>query len=97
MYFSDIQDFTSISEKLTAEDLVDHLEDYLTAMSEQISRDHGTIDKYIGDAVMAFWGALSQTRIMQSMHVELLWQTNTIYKNFAKSGETKASQNYGPA
>ena len=57
VYFSDIQDFTSISEKLTAEDLVDHLEDYLTAMSEQISRDHGTIDKYIGDAVMAFWGA----------------------------------------
>ncbi|MDA7976197.1 MAG: hypothetical protein MPJ27_08545, partial [Pirellulales bacterium] len=57
VYFSDIQDFTSISEKLTAEDLVDHLEDYLTAMSKQISRDHGTIDKYIGDAVMAFWGA----------------------------------------
>lgn len=57
VYFSDIQDFTSISEKLAAEDLVDHLEDYLTAMSEQISRDHGTIDKYIGDAVMAFWGA----------------------------------------
>jgi len=57
VYFSDIQDFTSISEKLTAEDLVDHLEDYLTAMSEQISQDHGTIDKYIGDAVMAFWGA----------------------------------------
>ena len=57
VYFSDIQDFTSISEKLAAEDLVDHLEDYLTAMSEQISQDHGTIDKYIGDAVMAFWGA----------------------------------------
>ena len=57
VYFSDIQDFTSIAEKLSAEDLVDHLEDYLTAMSEQITHDHGTIDKYIGDAVMAFWGA----------------------------------------
>lgn len=57
VYFSDIQDFTSIAEKLSAEDLVDHLEDYLTAMSEQITQDHGTIDKYIGDAVMAFWGA----------------------------------------
>ena len=57
VYFSDIQDFTSIAEKLSAEDLVDHLEDYLTAMSEQIAHDHGTIDKYIGDAVMAFWGA----------------------------------------
>lgn len=57
VYFSDIQDFTSISERLSAEDLVDHLEDYLTAMSEQITQEQGTIDKYIGDAIMAFWGA----------------------------------------
>ena len=57
VYFSDIQDFASISERLSAEDLVDHLEDYLTAMSEQITQERGTIDKYIGDAIMAFWGA----------------------------------------
>ena len=97
VYFSDIQDFTSISEKLAAEDLVDHLEDYLTAMSEQISRDHGTIDKYIGDAVMAFWGAPipNKNHAIDACRAALANQHNL--QELCKSGETKASQNYGPA
>lgn len=55
--FSDIANFTSISEKLTPEELVDNLEEYLSVLSEQILEDGGTVDKYIGDAIMAFWGA----------------------------------------
>jgi adenylate cyclase len=55
--FSDVRDFTSISEGLTAEGLKDMMNAYLTAMTEVIQEHRGTIDKYIGDAIMAFWGA----------------------------------------
>ena len=55
--FSDVRDFTSISEGLTAESLKDLMNAYLTAMTEVIQEKRGTIDKYIGDLVMAFWGA----------------------------------------
>ena len=55
--FSDVRDFTSISEGLTPEGLKDMMNAYLTAMTEVIQEKRGTIDKYIGDAIMAFWGA----------------------------------------
>jgi len=55
--FSDVRDFTSISEGLTPEGLKDLMNIYLTAMTEVIQEKRGTIDKYIGDLVMAFWGA----------------------------------------
>lgn len=55
--FTDVADFTRISENLPAEYLALHLADYFQAMSEQVVSHQGTIDKYIGDAVMAFWGA----------------------------------------
>jgi adenylate cyclase len=57
VFFSDVRDFTSISEGLTAEGLRDLMNMYLTAMTEVIQERRGTIDKYIGDAIMAFWGA----------------------------------------
>lgn len=55
--FVDIRDFTSISEKMSPKALREYLNVYLTAMSASIRNNHGTLDKYIGDAVMAFWGA----------------------------------------
>lgn len=55
--FADIRDFTSISEGLSAADLVQMLNSYLTPMTEAIFKHHGTIDKYVGDMIMAFWGA----------------------------------------
>jgi adenylate cyclase len=55
--FSDVRDFTSISEGLTPESLKDLMNTYLTEMTEVIQQKRGTIDKYIGDAIMAFWGA----------------------------------------
>ncbi len=55
--FTDLRDFTTISESLDPEALVHLMTDYLTAMSEVIFRHEGTIDKYMGDAIMAFWNA----------------------------------------
>ncbi|TCJ15059.1 adenylate/guanylate cyclase domain-containing protein [Parasulfuritortus cantonensis] len=55
--FSDIVGFTSISEKLEASQLADMLNAYLSHMTKLVQESRGTIDKYIGDAIMAFWGA----------------------------------------
>ncbi|TLM66793.1 MAG: adenylate/guanylate cyclase domain-containing protein [Deltaproteobacteria bacterium] len=55
--FSDIRGFTTISEQMTALQLGRFMNRYLTAMSREILAEHGTVDKFIGDAIMAIWGA----------------------------------------
>jgi adenylate cyclase len=55
--FMDVRDFTPISEGLTAVELVDFMNSLLSALSEAIQSELGTIDKYIGDSIMAFWNA----------------------------------------
>lgn len=57
LLFSDIENFTGISEKTKPEDLVNRLYDYFSLFAHTISGNRGTIDKYIGDSIMAFWGA----------------------------------------
>jgi adenylate cyclase len=60
--FSDIVGFTSISESLEPKELAAFINEYLTSMSLVIRNHHGTLDKYIGDAIMAFWGAPVEDR-----------------------------------
>jgi len=60
--FSDVRGFTTISEKLDAQELAELLNEYLTDMTQIVFRFDGTLDKYIGDAVMAFWGAPFEDR-----------------------------------
>lgn len=55
--FSDVRDFTSISEKLNSQELCQLINEILTPVTKIIHDHSGTIDKYIGDAVMSFWGA----------------------------------------
>ncbi len=57
IFFSDIRGFTPIAEQLNPEDLVRLLNEYLTEMTTIIRKDQGLVDKYMGDAIMAFWGA----------------------------------------
>nr|BFD31292.1 hypothetical protein GTC16762_09100 [Pigmentibacter ruber] len=57
VFFSDVADFTSISETLTPNELTAQLSEYFNIISNTIIKYNGTVDKYIGDAVMAFWGA----------------------------------------
>jgi len=55
--FADIRNFTTVSEALTATELKTLLNDFFTPVTETIFEHNGTIDKYVGDLVMAFWGA----------------------------------------
>ena len=56
-FFTDIQSFSSFSEKLSAEEVVELLNEYLTEMTDILLEHKGTLDKYIGDAIVAFYGA----------------------------------------
>jgi len=55
--FADIKGFTTLSESLNADQVAQMLNEFLTTMTEVIHNKRGTIDKYMGDAIMAFWGA----------------------------------------
>ncbi|MCT7580611.1 CHASE2 domain-containing protein [Aliarcobacter butzleri] len=86
IFFSDIRGFTNISEKLDAKDLISFLNRYMQPMSEIIIKYQGTIDKFIGDAIMAYWNApidiknhcdlalkasLEQLEVLEKLNVEL--------------------------
>jgi adenylate cyclase len=91
IFFSDIANFTSISEKLSIEELVEHLRIYFANVSKTILDNKGTIDKYIGDSVMAFWGAPVQS----SNHAEMACRSavniqailHTIFRKWANTGK----------
>ena len=65
--FSDVRGFTTLSEKTPVDRLVATLNEFLNAMVQVIFRHHGTLDKFVGDCVMAFWGA----PVRQENHAEL--------------------------
>ncbi|BDV34013.1 CHASE2 domain-containing protein [Methylocystis iwaonis] len=55
--FSDLRDFSGISEGMSARELTQFMNDYLTPMTDAILECEGTVDKYMGDAILAFWNA----------------------------------------
>ena len=82
--FSDIRGFTGIAEKMPPENLVRFLNEYLSAMTKIILDYEGTVDKYMGDAIMAFYGApleqadhavrACQTAVEMITRLQELWQ-----------------------
>jgi adenylate cyclase len=93
--FCDIRGFTSLSEKLNAESLTHFMNSFLSPMTEIITERKGTIDKYIGDCIMAFWNAplddpdhvTNAVQAVQAMRRKLaelnrLWQTEAAYQVF---------------
>jgi adenylate cyclase len=83
LFFSDIVSFTSISESMGAEKLALHLSEYLNELSHIIMETGGTIDKYIGDAIMAFWGAPinDQNHAFHACHTALMCQKRLVELN----------------
>src|SRR6516162_2443695 len=55
--FADLQDFSTLAEQMAPNDLLSQLSVYFEAVSQAIAEEHGTVDKFIGDGIMAFWGA----------------------------------------
>lgn len=80
--FSDIAGFTSMSESLPPDEVEHILNEYLTAMSEIVFDNEGTLDKYIGDAVMAVWGNVGpnnpQTDAYKAVNTALQMQSRLI-------------------
>jgi adenylate cyclase len=67
VFFSDIRSFTTLSESMSPQELVALLNQYLTSMTDCMMDYTGTLDKYIGDAIMGFWGA----PLAQAEHAKL--------------------------
>ncbi|MCB1175716.1 MAG: HAMP domain-containing protein [Leptospiraceae bacterium] len=61
VFFSDLRGFTAMSEKMTPEEVVSYLNEYFEGMIDAVIETHGIVDKFIGDAVMAHWGAFGST------------------------------------
>ncbi|GHV06521.1 adenylate/guanylate cyclase domain-containing protein [Spirochaetia bacterium] len=59
--FTDIRSFTSMSEKMESVEVLDFLNDYMTRMVSCVNKTKGTVDKFMGDGIMAHWGAVSTT------------------------------------
>jgi adenylate cyclase len=55
--FADLKDFSTLAEQMAPDDLLNQLSVYFEVVSQAIAEEHGTVDKFIGDGIMAFWGA----------------------------------------
>jgi len=90
IFFSDIRGFTSISERLEPEELVHLLNEYLSEMTSIVIDNQGLVDKYMGDAIMAFWGApLDQPNHAEmacSSSLEMIGKLRELQKKWEKEG-----------
>ncbi len=89
--FSDVKGFTSISEHLSPEQLTSLLNDYLTAMTEIIYKHGGTVDKYEGDAIIAFWNA----PLAQADHAERAVRAALEYQSTLAALRPELKARYG--
>ncbi|MEE0999625.1 MAG: CHASE2 domain-containing protein [Treponemataceae bacterium] len=81
IFFSDIQGFTSISENIPPEELTEFLNDFLSEMSNIILKYGGTIDKYEGDAIVAFWNAPTNVENHELCALEAALECQNLLEN----------------
>ncbi len=91
--FTDIADFTAMCEGLTAKEVADFINEHLTILGECVEEEGGTIDKYIGDSLMAFWGAPEPLENSEEMACRA---ARKIAIAMAKENERRASQGKPP-
>jgi adenylate cyclase len=91
IFFSDIRSFTSISEKLEPEEVVEFLNQYMTEMVKCITATHGIVDKFIGDAIMATWGALhhDDMAVENAINGTLMMREALLKFNVGRGGDKK--------
>jgi adenylate cyclase len=89
--FSDIRGFTTLSERLPAERIVQKLNEYLERMTDVIFENRGTLDKFIGDAVMSFWGAPLEQKDHAILSIrtglQMASALQTLRQDWEKSGD----------
>jgi adenylate cyclase len=85
VFFCDLLSFTSISEELNPKQLNKLLNEYFTVMTEILFKHEGTIDKYIGDAIMAFWNAPTKQDAHAQRSVEAALEMNLAIKGLSKA------------
>ena len=97
VFFSDIRSFTQISESLEPEEVVEFLNQYITRMVSCINRTKGVVDKYIGDAIMAIWGApvSSGDDAFNAVNAALLMRDQLIEFNSDRGTEKKPAIKIG--
>jgi len=89
--FTDVRGFTSISENMEPKELTTFINAFLTPLTEVIHKNRGTIDKYMGDAIMAFWGAPLKdpyhARNSLNAGLEMLKAIKKLNQNFKSKGQ----------
>ena len=94
IFFSDIRDFTTISESMTPEDLVTALNNYFTHMVKIIINNHGIVDKFIGDAIMGVYGAPVTTENDAANSVKAAFEMLEALKIFNEEMTAKGKINF---
>jgi adenylate cyclase len=99
VFFSDISGFTSIAETLAPEELMLHLSEYFDELTRILSDQHGTVDKYIGDGIMAFWGAPvpDENHAIHACNAALICQErlNILNRKWAEAGKSPLTTRIG--
>lgn len=99
VFFSDIRGFTTLSEKTPPVKLVHLLNRYFTAMTEEVINHKGVLDKYIGDAIMAFWGApiddKEQVEHAMDASVAMLKKLKKLNEELVKEGQSQINIGIG--
>ena len=94
IFFSDIRSFTAISEKMDPSEVVEFLNEYMTLMVDCVNKTNGVVDKFIGDAIMAVWGAPRSTGnpeedALNCLRAALKMRAALIFFNRGRGGDKK--------